>query len=282
MGTEVIPPKRTNYIGIFMIFLGLILLLWGTYKLYVLYGPTLKSNSITPPLLEKDTLYSNTETVAIRGETAPNAFVILQEAGKELKKVPTDETGFFSTTLKLKEGTHKIALYTYKTKILKLKSDVTYLTINIDITRPSLKNLKYPTKIQHNTLKLEGNLTEPSKLIIQAGDSRIWEKDLPSGHFNINVPLKNLDSTNLYVYAVDKAGNVSQSQKLKVNIPVAVLSQRARKASGISAKKLPNSAGILDLAVASIIKNVVTLYFLGLALLGYLGSSFITKTFKRE
>ena len=103
---------------------------------------------------------------------------------------------------------------------------------------------------------------------------------MPAGHFNIAVPLKNLESPQLYVYAIDKAGNVSKSQKISVVLNRAVLSERARRAPNISAKKLPNSAGVIDIAVASLAKNLSMLYFLALTAIGYGASLFIVKAIK--
>ncbi len=279
MGTEIVPPKQENPLGILLAIIGFIFIIWGLYKLYILYGPTIPSSKIKAPVVNNVPEATNTTNITLKGRSYPNSIVIIKENSKTLTQTTTDKTGYFKTPITLTPGTHKLNLTVVTKKILKLRPKKPQeISITVDLTRPEIKKLSYPKTLKTNKLSFSGELTEPAKIVVQAGDQTIWEKHLPAGNFTETVNLRNLNSTKLYIFAVDKSGNISKTAVLNVKLPTKVLSAKAQKE--LRAKTIPDSAGFVDNAVDFIKKNIIITYLtvliIGAYFTSYLGIKFVS------
>ena len=283
MGTKVNPPTKVTAprisIGSILIFLGTLLILWSLYLLYIKVGPTIPLKTVTPPQEVNVPQYTNNNNIIIEGKTEPNSKIVIYENEEKLTESTSDINGYFTIPLELTEGKHELSIKTIKTKLLKfISKDAKVVTVNIDQTKPVLTNIMYPKKLTNNSFELKGVASEDIQLIIQAGNTRILEKEIPKGEFRTKVKLQNLDSKNIYLYAIDKSGNSSNAFKLDITLPTPVFSEQYKKKNHI----LPNSAGPLDSVLNMASKNILAIYITSLIGLVYLTSFAFVKYLKRD
>ena len=282
MAKKVTPPDKTprgaKVMAYFLILIGVLLLLYSIYIVYRNYAPPIPSKRVSPPQSVKVIDNTNSQEIYVEGKASPNSRVLFFENGKKIAEAKADDTGIFSSTIILKEGKHQIDVKTVVNKVLNfISKDSQKIQVTVDTTKPEIKDLKYPKQVKGDTLTIEGKLSEEATLIIQAGSNRIFEKELPKGKFLVKVNLKGIKSKNLYIFAIDKAGNTSTAIKLDVKIASKLTTHKKSVKTG----KLPNSAGPKDV-IQFFSTNKIAIWTSTLIITTYLTSFALIKYIKRD
>ena len=282
MGTKVTPPqensaqeKASKLLGKILILVGVILIFFSIWQLIKRIPAITSSKVQAPQLLSQTPIYSTSEEITIKGKTKPKANVLIFENNTQITEAKADSDGYFTTLLRLKEGKHELALQT-QTQILFLKlrsKEKTPLLVVVDKTAPEVS--KVTSKVSKDKIYISGEVTEDSVLVVQNESTRIVEKNIAKGPFKIAIGLKNLKTPNLYIFAIDKSGNISKAAKLHLNINLDKI-QKTQKGG-----TLPNSAGSLEDALKVFGRNVIALGYLSVVASVYLAVSAATNLLKR-
>ncbi|MFB7641233.1 S8 family serine peptidase [Peribacillus butanolivorans] len=150
-------------------------------------------------------------TTKVTGKAEAGSTVTVKMGSTELGKAKSNSSGNFTVTMTKKQKAGKVLSVTATDKAGNTSS-VKTVTVT-DKTAPSIPSVNTVTT---KTTKVTGKAEANSTVYVKASKKVIGSaKATSKGTFSINIP-KQKAGKNLYIYAKDKAKNVSASRKVTV------------------------------------------------------------------
>lgn len=271
--------KTSKILGAIFVIAGLTVI--GLLILYFFLSriPYRKDPNMPIPTLDKIEEFTKSETITITGDVIPGELVILYINGdQEDEKVTADDSGKFEfEDVKLeKEGTIKFEAATVRGRIFKKRSEMSNtVETEVDWTAPSSKvDLQYEETNTTGTTIIEGDAEEEAYIILRSDDDTEYEtKTDDDGHFKFE-DVKVEEGKNTYNLSIrDEAGNEVLSSEFKITNETGDLNGPGASTTGDpDSEKLPEAAGELEKAVATILENNL-MFLMGLISLLALGAS---------